>query len=265
MLNLSDRVAVVTGASKGIGRGVAVGLGESGATVVITGRTKATGDYFESGIDVTAELVTLAGGRGFPIHCDHRIDSEVNSLFDFTNSDLGGVDILVNNVQDTPDFKDLWVDTPFWDVAPEVWDQLFEVGLRSHFVASKYAVPQMIKKGRGLIVNISSVGATQRIGAVLPYGVAKTALDRMTSDMAAEAARYNIAVISLWPPPTSTPAMIRALTSSDDPSYMSLPIVTGRVIAELAVDPEVSRWSGKALRVRDLAKNYGVEDLRYQL
>ena len=133
---LSGRVAVVTGASRGIGKGIAIGLGEAGATVYVTGRTRGTGDRT---IDTTAELVSLAGGQGLAVEVDHAIDDEIDGLFRLVESEHGGLDILVNNVFKIPD-PPAW-EGGFWEHPLEIWDDQVGIGLRSHYVASRSAAP----------------------------------------------------------------------------------------------------------------------------
>lgn len=252
---LTGQVALVTGASRGIGRGVAVGLGEAGATVLVTGRTA-------EDVEVTAGLVTEAGGAGVATVCDHRQDEQVRAVFARLERDVGRLDVLVNNATAVPDLRLLFAETPFWELPTKMWDDLFDVGLRSHFVASASAAPIMIRSGRGLIVNISSAGAIARIGAVLPYGVAKAALDRMTADMAEELRVHDVTALSLWPPPTSTPGMLVAAADDDDPTRWSLPEFTGRVIAALAASDHFGRTGG-SFRARELAVELGVDDALY--
>lgn len=255
MSALAGRVALVTGASRGIGRGAAIGLGEAGATVVVTGRTV-------QAVDTTAGLVTEAGGRGIGIVCDHRDDDQVRAVFARIASDLDRLDMLVNNATAVPDLRLLFAETPFWEVSVQMWDDLFDVGLRSHFVASAAAAPLMIARGDGLVVNISSAGAIARIGAVLPYGVAKTALERMTADMAEDLRSHHVTVLSLWPPPTSTPGMLAAAGADDDPTTWSVPEFTGRVVAALAATDHFGR-TGQSFRARELAAELGVPDAHY--
>ena len=255
MGRLAGRVALVTGASRGIGRGVAIGLGEAGATVVVTGRTV-------EAVTATARHVTEAGGRGIAAVCDHRDDAQVRAVFGQIERDLGRLDVLVNNATTVPDLPLLFSETAFWEVPVEMWDDLFDVGLRSHFVASAVAAPLLIAGGGGLIVNISSAGAIARIGAVLPYGVAKTALDRMTADMAEDLRSHHVTVLSLWPPPTSTPGMLASAAADDDPTTWSVPEFTGRVIAALAATDQLDR-TGQSIRARELAAELGVDDALY--
>jgi dehydrogenase/reductase SDR family protein 1 len=262
MATLSGKTALVTGASRGIGRGIAIGLGEAGATVFVTGRTMTASRGGPSGtVPETAELVTQAGGKGIPIRCDHRIDTDVAKVFSAIRDETSSLDLLVNNATAVPaDLHLLFDEAPFWELPVPLWDDLFSVGLRSHFVAARHAASMMIANSQGLIVNISSAAAQARFG-VLPYGVAKAALDRMTADMACELADHGVCVLALWPPPTRTEAMLASVDEGDDPSAWSEPIFTGRVIAALAALPELMDKSGQALRVRELGEQLGIPDM----
>jgi dehydrogenase/reductase SDR family member 1 len=204
-------------------------------------------------------MVTDLGGSGVAVPCDHKRDEDVEAVFATIQRDTGRLDVLVNNATGLPDLPLLFSNRPFWEVSVPIWDDLFNVGLRSHFVAARLAAPMMVSKGRGLIVNISSAGAQARVG-LLPYGVAKAALDRMTADMAEDLKPYGVTVLSLWPPPSSTERMLASVEEGDDPSKWSTPIFTGRVIAALAARPGVRPETGKALRVRELAQQLQVED-----
>lgn len=257
---LTGQVALVTGASRGIGRGVAMGLGEAGATVYVTGRTMTPGEAVLPGtLPETARLVTAAGGRGVAVRCDHRRDDEVAEVFAAIQRETGRLDLLVNNATGIPDIHVLFGDAPFWEIGVGLWDDLLDVGLRSHFVAAQHAARVMVAQGRGLIVNISSRGAQLKFGA-LPYGVAKAALDRMTADMAADLRDRGVAVVSLWPPPSSTEGMLAGVDETDDPSKWSSPVFTGRVVAALASDSSAMDKTGRAIPVRELARELGVED-----
>jgi dehydrogenase/reductase SDR family protein 1 len=258
---LAGQVALVTGASRGIGRGIAIGLGEAGATVYVTGRTLQKDQSSLSGtLPETAAMVTAAGGLGVAVQCDHRHDGEVAALFKTIERDHGRLDIMVNNAFGAPaDVHELFVKQPFWAVRTSLWDDLIDVGLRSHFVAAQLAAPLLIAQRRGLIVNISSRGAQVRF-AVLPYGVGKAALDRMTAEMADDLAPHGVTVVSLWPPPSSTEAMWAAIDPGDDPARWSSPTFTGRVVAALASQPGIFERTGTVMVVRDLARELGVQD-----
>jgi NAD(P)-dependent dehydrogenase (short-subunit alcohol dehydrogenase family) len=164
----------------------------------------------------------------------------VRAVFTRVERDLSRLDVLVNNTTAVPELSLLFAETPFWEVPAQMWDDLFDVGLRLHFVASAAAAPLTIGRSGGLIVSISAAGAIARIGAALPYGVAKAALDRMTVDMAEDLRPHHVTAPSLWPPPTSTPGMLAGAGQDDDPGIWSIPEFTGRVIAALA-HPSTSR------------------------
>ncbi|HKC18729.1 MAG TPA: SDR family NAD(P)-dependent oxidoreductase [Candidatus Dormibacteraeota bacterium] len=252
--DLAGRVAIVTGASRGIGRGIAIGLGEAGATVYVTGRTAGN-------LASTAQDVTAAGGKGIAVVCDHRDDRQVADVFARIASESKRLDILVNNATGVPPFDLLFTKTPFWELPTGAWSELIDVGLRSHFVAAQSAARMMIEPRIGLIVNISSSGAKRRF-AILPYGVGKAAVDRMTADMAEDLEPFGVTVVSYWPPPTATERMVEGAGPGDDPSAWSLPEFNGRVIARLATLADLHRRSGSVLVARELAAELGVEDPR---
>ena len=251
MVDLKSRRAVVTGASRGIGRGVAEALGEAGATVVVTGRTAAA-------VAETAALVDRAGGRGVGVVCDSRDDGQLRALAHRVQEELGGTDLLVNNAASVPDLHLLFSDTPFWELGDSVVDDILAVGLRSHLVLTRLLAPAMVAAGRGLVINVSSGGAVARAGAILPYGVAKAALDRMTRDMDEDLAPHGVHAVSVWPPPTATPGMLESAGPDEDPTTWFTPRFTGRVIAALAAEPDVARYGGRAVRVTELAGELGV-------
>lgn len=240
MQPLAGRIALVTGASRGIGRGIAIALAAAGATVVATGRS------VEGGDGITA------------IRCDHRDDAAVAAVFDRVSAEHGRLDILVNNATAVPELSFLFSDTPFWDVPIATWDDLTVIGLRSHFVAAQHAAPLMVRQRSGLIVNISSAGAQMKI-AIAPYGVAKAAVDRLTVELAEELEPHGVAVVSLWPPPSKTEGMLADAGDTTNTAAWSSTEFTGRVIAALAADDPMTR-TGKVLRVRELAAELGVED-----
>lgn len=249
-------IAVVTGGSRGLGRGIAIGLGEAGVNVIITGRD--TGALAH-----TAERVHHVGGRAVPITCDHRDDDQVAAVFGRVAEEYGRLDLLVNNATSFPSVRTLFTPTPFWKTPLSLWDELMTVGLRSHLVAASHAVPVMLGR-HGLIVNVSSAAAAVQVPAVIGYGVGKAALDRLTADMARDLADRGITVMSLWPPPTSTEGMLADADEGDDPTTWSTPVFTGRVIASLLQDPKLDSRTGTAARVRDLARELGVEDDLYR-
>jgi dehydrogenase/reductase SDR family member 1 len=250
---LAGQIALVTGASRGIGRGVALGLGEAGATVYMTGRTIGA---------AAADEVSDAGGVGVAIPCDHRDDGAVAGVFGRIAAEAGRLDVLVNNATAIPaNLHEIFGAHAFWDLPVSLWDDLFDVGVRSYFVAAQHAARAMVQQGRGLIVNISS-GAAQAKAGVLPYAVGKAAVDRMTADMAQELEQHGVAVLSLWPPPSSTDGML-AVAQGDAASKWSEPVFTGRIVAALAAGSDLLERSGKAFRARELGDELGIADQLY--
>src|SRR5690349_17919023 len=156
--NLKGKIALVTGGSRGVGKGIALGLGEAGATVYITGRTIKEGVGQGPGtITGTADEVTRLGGQGIAVRCDHSNDAEVEGVFQRIQNEQGRLDILVNNVFALPD-QGLPMGVPFWELPLNIWDRMHTVGLRSHYVASVFAARMMVPQQHGFIANISSHG-----------------------------------------------------------------------------------------------------------
>jgi NAD(P)-dependent dehydrogenase (short-subunit alcohol dehydrogenase family) len=258
---LAGRVALVTGASRGIGKGCALELGAAGATVYVTGRSRHEGDAPLPGtIGATAAEIEAAGGTAIAALCDHRDDSQVEELFQRIRDEHGRLDVLVNNAFLIP--KELVSGKPFWELPVSNWDDMIDVGTRSAYVASRLAARMMVEQGRGLIVNISSSGAREYAWHVA-YGVGKAALDRFTADAAVELAGRGVAVVSLWPGLVLTERIERARAALPDGALAGAESqrFTGRAVVALAGDPEVSKKSGRAFASRDLADEYGFKDV----
>jgi NAD(P)-dependent dehydrogenase (short-subunit alcohol dehydrogenase family) len=266
MPDLSGKVAVVTGASRGIGKGVALALGAEGATVYVTGRTVATGsDGLPGTVAQTAEEVNRRGGRGVAVPVDHSKDDQVAGLFDRVRSEQGRLDILVNNAFALP--EDLTEPKPFWEKPLSNWEMV-DVGVRSNFVAAWHAAKLMVPQRSGLIVAISGYTGVAYTYGVL-FGMCKAAVDRMARDMAVELEPYHIASVSLWQGLTYTERAQRNLARNPDMTKASVtnpvggcsPEYPGRVIAAIAADPEVMNRSGGTFITAELASEYGVTDL----
>lgn len=258
---LDGRVAVVTGGSRGVGKGCALELGAAGAKVYVTGRTMEEGAApLPGSVGATADEVQAAGGKAVAVCCDHRDDPQVAALFERVQDECGRLDVLVNNAFQIP--KELTSGKPFWEVPISNWDDMFDVGTRSAYVASVHAARRMVSQGQGLIANISSSGA-QEYAWHVAYGVGKCALDRLTADTAHELRKHGVTVVSLWPG--------LVLTERTRGAARSLPTLnfegaesqrfTGRAIAALAADPGVARWNGQAVASRSLADHYGFTDV----
>ena len=266
MVSLKEKVAVVTGASRGVGKGIALGLGEAGATVYITGRTTQEGtdiDKLGGNVFTTAEEVTAIGGKGIAVACDHREDSQVEELFQRVVGENQRLDILVNNAwggyeQMEHDGEFTWL-KPFWSQPFWRWDAMFQGGVRTAYMASAFAARLMVEQESGLIVNIS-FWAAQKYLANVAYGAAKAAVDKMTSDMAHEAEKFNIAVVSLYPGLVRTESVLRN-AQYFDMSNSESPQFTGRVIAALAADPNIMSKTGQVWVGAALAEEYGIQDI----
>jgi len=267
------QVAIVTGASRGIGKGIALELGALGATVYATGRTASAGGVLPGTVGETAQMIDELGGRGVGVVCDHHDDAQVEALVQRVIDEHGRIDVLVNNVFNAPGLAP-WLGRPFWDLPIEAWDEVIDIGVRSHYVAARAVAPTMIAQGDGLIVNVSSSGAIQYAHNV-SYGVGKAALDRMSADMAHELAPYGVAVISVWPGLVRTELVLMgAKQAADGTSTLDLPgegtfdladaespRFVGRGVAALATDPKRMARSGRAFPVSELAADYGFTDV----
>jgi dehydrogenase/reductase SDR family member 1 len=264
MKPLQGKVALVTGASRGVGKGIALGLGESGATVYITGRTTEEGQSaakLPGTIYQTADEVTNLGGQGIAVPCNHRNDDEARAVFDRIRTEQNRIDILVNNIwggyEHYTNGTEFWKEKGFWNMPLARWDAMFQAGVRAHYVASVLAAPMMIAQQAGLIVNISFFAA-QRNDRGVAYGVAKAASDRMAICMAHELREYNVTALSLYPGLVRTESVLKAdfdLSNSESPQFI------GRAIAALATDPQIIFKSGQILVAAALAQEYGFTDI----
>jgi dehydrogenase/reductase SDR family member 1 len=267
MLPLHEKIALVTGASRGIGKGIAQALGEAGATVYLTGRTEDLTSAtvpLPGTIHETAALVTQAGGQGIAVRCDHGDDDQVRAVFDRIRTEQGRLDLLVNNAwagyQAKQRSKKSGFHTSFWKLPPAFWDTMFTVGVRSHYVASKYAAEMMVQQGSGLIVQLTA-SAGEKYSENVAYGVSKAAVDRMTADMAHELQPYPVAVVGLCPDIVATEMLMKARKSQTLAKWMETPLFVGRAIVALASDPQIRMKTGKVYRTRALAQEYGFTDV----
>ncbi|HEX8188830.1 MAG TPA: SDR family NAD(P)-dependent oxidoreductase [Pyrinomonadaceae bacterium] len=254
MGDLSGRSAVVTGASRGVGRGVALGLAEAGATVYATGRTVSEDCFADS---------PPGGGRVVPLRCDHTDDGETEAVFERVADEQGRLDVLVNcawgGYERMVEGGEFTWPRPFWEQPVWRWDSMFAAGVRAAYVASRQAARLMVPAGSGLIVNVSFWAARKYVGNVA-YGVSKAATDKMTADMASELRARGVAAVSLYPGLVRTEKVLEAaafldLSNSESPQFV------GRAVAALAADPEVLNRSGQALVAAALALEYGFKDV----
>jgi NAD(P)-dependent dehydrogenase (short-subunit alcohol dehydrogenase family) len=258
----SSAVAVVTGASRGAGRGIAIALGSHGCTVYVTGRSERAGDATLPGtIHETAAAVTAAGGKGIAVRVDHADDGQVAALFDQVRNEAGRLDILVNNACLIR--EEVLRPGNFWEKPIDVVD-MFEVGLRSSFVASHYAAPLMVSQRHGLMIFTSASGSVHYVlGPV--YGVHKAGMDKMAADMAVELRSFGVASLSIWMGTLLT-ERVKAMIVSNPAKYGRLgdtaetPEFTGHVIWALFNDPELMSLSGQTVIGAEMAVRYGIKD-----
>jgi dehydrogenase/reductase SDR family protein 1 len=258
---LEGRIAVVTGASRGIGRGTAIALGEAGATVYVTGRTAGQG---ERTIDATAAAVEAAGGHAIPVRVDHADDDAIAALFERVKQEAGRNDLLVKNVFALPN-PPAW-GGGFWDHPIQIWDDQVGIGLRAHYVACWHAAQllfasQAASGATPLIVNVSSPGG-QSYHFSASYGAGKAGLDRLTADMAIELEPKGVAAIVLYPGAVATEFIIEASGGSAPPDIQT-PLFVGRsvaALARLAADGKIMERSGTIQWVEDLADEFGFVD-----
>lgn len=266
MKPLLGKVALVTGASRGVGKGIALALGEAGATVYITGRTVIEGDSASclcGTIHQTASEIILLGGKCIAIQCDHSVDSEVQTVFERIKSEQNKLNILVNNVwggyQHFTDGTEFWNEKGFWTQPTSRWDSMFHSGVRAHYVASSLAAPLLIRQSNGLIVNISFFAA-QRTDKGVAYGVAKAASDHMVACMAEELREFKVAALSLYPGIVRTESVMKAAEHLDLSNSES-PIFIGRAVVALANDDQIMEKTGRILVAATLAEEYGFTDV----
>ncbi|MCF8607843.1 SDR family NAD(P)-dependent oxidoreductase [Gordonia sp. HY442] len=258
-----SKIAVVTGASRGAGKGIALALGAAGATVYVTGRTTAASAADLPGtVAQTADEVTRRGGTGIPVIVDHSDDDQVAALFDQVRTDHGRLDILVNNAITLP--PALTKKGPFWDKPLDLTD-LFDVGMRSAYVATYYAAPLLVANGTGLVVNTSSFGGSCYMHGPA-YGAGKAAVDKMAHDMAVDFKPFDVAVISLWMGLLKTERTIAAF-EADPAMYEGLAASAesvefpGRIIAALSSHESRMERTGQVLIGAEVAEELGVSDV----
>jgi NAD(P)-dependent dehydrogenase (short-subunit alcohol dehydrogenase family) len=279
---LQGRVAIVTGASRGAGRGIALELGAAGAAVYVTGRStreRTPESYSQllalSGkselpgtIEDTAQAVTELGGSGVAVRCDHTREDEVRGLFERVVREAGRLDLLVNNAWGGHESFDGVFDAPFWKHPLQHWDTMFDRGVRNHLLASRFAAPLMVEQRHGLIATTTFWDRDRYMRGNLFYDLAKATMSRLAFGMAEELREHGVASLAVSPGWMRTEFVLMghaadeahwqekpALARTESPRYL------GRAVAALAADPEVLRKSGKVHRVADLAREYAFTDV----
>jgi NAD(P)-dependent dehydrogenase (short-subunit alcohol dehydrogenase family) len=262
-MGLSERpVAVVTGASRGAGKGIAAAFGAAGYRVYVTGRTLNEGEADLPGtIGATAAQVTAAGGEGVAVQCDHADDAQIAALFERVRAESGRLDILVNNVTALHD--DLLKPGPFWEKSLGLAD-ILEVGLRSHYIASWHAARIMAPARSGLVAMTSSYGAHCYMHGAA-YGAQKAGIDKMAADIGVDFRDTGMTAVSLWMGPLKTERSARSAQEHPE-TYGSImqhgetPEFNGRVLLAIHDDPARDRLNGQTLITAELAVDYGIVD-----
>ncbi|WP_026735363.1 SDR family oxidoreductase [Fischerella sp. PCC 9605] len=282
MPSLKGKVAVVAGATRGAGRGIACMLGEAGATVYCTGRStramRSHGRKSDSPFDLehrpetieqTAELVDRYGGVGISVRVDHTVEEQVKVLFAQVTAEQGRLDILVNDVWGGDELTE-W-GKPFWKLSLSQGWLMQERAVRSHIITSRYAVPLMIERRQGLIVEITD-GDNDRYRGNLFYDLAKLSVIRLAYAMAEELRSHNVTALAVTPGFLRSEAMLEhfGVTESNwqdgakrDPHFIAseTPFYIGRAIAALSADSNIMQKSGRVFSSWDLAQEYGFTDI----
>jgi len=272
MSSLANKIALVTGASRGAGKAIAYVLGEHGMIVYVTGRTTQANiserNVVSGTIDETADEVTRRGGQGVAVQCDHTNDSDVEKLFAQIEREHGKLDLLVNNIWGGYErYDEIKVDAPFWEQPLWSWDNMFGPGVRAHFTASRLAVPLMLPQKSGLILSTIAWDRNKYLGWP-SYDTAKHAIARMMYAISIELRPHNITALALAPGFMRTEVVLSHFNATEenwkefpDLAQTESPYYVGRAIAALAADPEVISKTGQTLRAGDLAVEYNFTDV----
>lgn len=262
--DLAGKVCLVTGGSRGVGKGIAVQLAYHGAKCYVTGRNIET-------LGALTSEVEDRGGSGVcvPLVCDHEDDGQVEKVFDrIAEENNGKLDLLVNNAYSAVSLIAEEAGKGFWEQPIETWDVMNNVGLRNHYRCAVHASKLMVKKRRGIIINVSSIGGLRYLFSA-PYGIGKAAKDRMARDCAHELQKYNVAFVSLWPGLVKTETILKVVESGrGPPSFRKLvdlsesPTFVGRVVAALLHEPHprMMQRTGKIILTSDVGREYNVTD-----
>lgn len=269
---LQGKIAIVAGATRGAGRGMAVALGTAGVTVYCTGRSSRSGQKGMAGrpetIEETAEMVNAAGGMGIAVRCDHTDEVQVKALFAQVQQEHGHLDILINDIWGGDELSE-W-GTPFWELDMAKGLTMLQRAIHTHIITSRYGVPLMLKRNEGLIIEITD-GDNLNYRGNLFYDLAKVSTIRLAYGMAQELKGRGITALALTPGFLRSEAMLDYFevteanwrdAAAKDPHFIAseTPAYIGRAVVALATDPQVARWAGQSLATWTLMHEYGFTD-----
>ena len=279
---LKDRVAVVAGATRGAGRGIAAALGEAGATVICTGRSSCVGELTSDyqgrpeTIEETAELVTQLGGQGIAVPTDHLDRVQVERLRDRIERDHRHIDVLVNNIWGAETLKGSpaeW-NKPIWEVDLDKGLRILRLAVDTHLITSHYLLPLLVKQPGGLLVEVtdgSNSYNAKNYRISVYYDLAKTAVNRLAFSQGHELSAYNATAVAVTPGWMRSEIMLEAFHTTEEswrtadapPGFKAseTPRYIGRAVAAMAADSERGRWNQQSLTAADLAAHYGFTDL----
>lgn len=269
--SMRDAIALVTGATRGVGLGIARELGAAGATVYVTGRSQRgrTTDDLPGTVEEAAEMVDEAGGRGIGVVCDHTRHTKVQALVRQIEAEQGRLDLLVNNVWGGYEAYDARLfELPAWEQPIWRWDKMFETGVRAHYVTTRATLSLLLESKRPVVINVSAGDRGRFLGDV-QYDVAKAAVDRLAYALARRHRHEGLVALSVHPGFTLTERVEDALDAADldeatraaELAHTHSPRYVGRAVVALFTDPALEERSGGAYRVGDLGAEYGFTDI----
>ncbi len=255
-----SQVAVVTGAARGVGRGIALVLGEAGATVYVTDRESRGRRHSElpGTVEDTAEQLTARGGRGIPVPLDHRDDAAVAALFERIRAEHGGLDLVVANAFDGNALP--FRGGPFWTLPVEHWSNMIDAGVRGHLVSAWHAAPLLIDRHGLLVLTGYRNPGVDVLADHVFYDLAMHAVDRLAHTLAHDLSPHGVTVLAVSPGFTRTEAIVAELGDALPPGTDSIEF-PGRAVRALLADAAVARFAGRTLPVAELAAEYGFTDI----